>query len=115
MNGLEIKKIRKKLGMTQAEFAKLLGVSSRTVINWEKEATTPIVNDELMKLISHYENQNFGGNGVKNESRDLNNESVTIPMSVMELLLSQQRTIENLSKKTTARTVEDATCADVVG
>lgn len=114
MNGLEIKRIRKKLGMTQAEFANMLGVSSRTIINWEKEATTPIVNDELMKLISHYENQISDESGVKSDLKTLHNESVTIPMSVIELLLSQQRTIENLSKKTTVQTVEDVSCADAV-
>ena len=35
MNDLDIKKIRTDLGLTQVEFAKRLGISMRTVQNWE--------------------------------------------------------------------------------
>lgn len=38
MNGLEVKEIRKKLGMNQEEFADLLEVSKRTIINYEQSA-----------------------------------------------------------------------------
>lgn len=39
MNGLELKKIRKDLGMTQTEMAKKVSVTLRTIQNYEKEAT----------------------------------------------------------------------------
>ncbi len=35
MNGLDIKEIRKRLKKTQSEFGKMLGVSMRTIQNWE--------------------------------------------------------------------------------
>lgn len=41
MNDLDIKEIRAHLGVTQAELAKRLGVSERTVQNWESGTTIP--------------------------------------------------------------------------
>ena len=35
MCDFDIKKIRKELGLTQVEFAKKLGVDTKTVQNWE--------------------------------------------------------------------------------
>ena len=53
----EIKRIRKKLDLTQAEFAELVGVSKKTIERWEtlepdKEITGPIVT--LVKLLKEY-------------------------------------------------------------
>ena len=41
MNDLDIKQIRAKIGLTQAELAKKLGVDKKTVQNWESGATSP--------------------------------------------------------------------------
>lgn len=41
MNALEIKKIRKELKLTQAEFAEKIGVSRDTIINYEKGGAIP--------------------------------------------------------------------------
>lgn len=41
MNALEVKKIRKELGLTQADFAERIGVSRDTVINYEKGESIP--------------------------------------------------------------------------
>ena len=41
MNDLDIKQIRAKIGLTQAELAKKLGVDTKTVQNWESGATIP--------------------------------------------------------------------------
>ena len=52
----ELKECRKKLGMTQKEFAKLLGVSKPTLERWEtskKKLTGPVV--LLMDLLSEHE------------------------------------------------------------
>ena len=35
----EIKDVRKKLGLTQKEFAQLIGISKPTVERWERENT----------------------------------------------------------------------------
>lgn len=37
----ELKAIRKKTGLTQAEFAKRYNIPKRTVENWETEVTVP--------------------------------------------------------------------------
>lgn len=42
MSNIDIKKIRKNLGLTQEEFAKRLYVSFRTIQNWEKGETIPV-------------------------------------------------------------------------
>ena len=41
MTGKEIKELRKKLGLTQEEFAKLLGVGYTTVNRWENGKSEP--------------------------------------------------------------------------
>lgn len=85
----------------------------------------------LDKLEENYPiiNRNYAytgeGSPIKDAPGDIhgNEKGVFIPyenlasfiMSQQRIMESQQRTIENLSKKTTARTVEDATCADAVG
>ena len=42
---------RKKLGLSAADYAKLVGVSSLTIYNWEKEASRPR-NEQLAKLVA---------------------------------------------------------------
>jgi DNA-binding transcriptional regulator YiaG len=49
MKGAEVERLRKRLGMTQAEFAKLLGVHRVTVTRWETEAVT--IQPPMAKLI----------------------------------------------------------------
>jgi len=46
----EIRDLREKVGLTQRQFARLLGVTHQTVINWEKGRTEPPpMHDELME------------------------------------------------------------------
>ncbi|MCM1122084.1 MAG: type II toxin-antitoxin system MqsA family antitoxin [Eubacterium sp.] len=55
VTGKEVKTIRRKLELTQAEFAGLANVSLKTVERWEtgeKEITGPIVT--LMKILNEY-------------------------------------------------------------
>mgnify|MGYP000861551173 CR=1 FL=1 len=49
MNDLEIKKVRKKLKMSQAELARLLGVSLRTIQNWEAGENIPSTKHEILR------------------------------------------------------------------
>lgn len=48
MDALEIKTIRKKLGLTQADFAKKIGVSRDTVINYERGDKIPDSKIEML-------------------------------------------------------------------
>ena len=43
MIGKQICNLRKQKGCTQAQFAKMIGVSLKTVKNWENEVTDPSV------------------------------------------------------------------------
>ena len=54
MLGRKLKELRFKNDITQAEFAKLLGVAQQTVGSWEKEKSMP--NYDLLKQIAKYFN-----------------------------------------------------------
>lgn len=41
MNDLDIKQIRAKIGLTQAELAKMVGVTEATIQNWERGKKIP--------------------------------------------------------------------------
>ena len=56
MNGLDIKKIRENLKLTQVEFAKKLGVDRRTVINYEKGYVIPPA--KILFIEKNYCNKN---------------------------------------------------------
>lgn len=51
MNALQIKEARKRLGLTQAELAKRLGVSLKTISNYESGEVIPITKLELLHSI----------------------------------------------------------------
>lgn len=54
MNDLiDVRAIREKVGISQEEFAKLLGVSSRTVQNWERGKTIPDSKREVLRKIAN--------------------------------------------------------------
>lgn len=52
MNGIETKELREKFGLSQERFAKLLGVTARTVQNWEAGGTIPQSKQEILHEIS---------------------------------------------------------------
>jgi len=111
MNNLEIIELRKKFNLTQDELANLVGVSRRTIINWEDGKTIPKAMQNILETIAQKESVEIGSQRRKNQIED----GVFLPQNIVELILSQQRTIENLSKKSTVRVVEDAKCADAAG
>lgn len=41
LTGKKIRQLRRKLGMTQPQFAALVGVTKMTIINWEQERRKP--------------------------------------------------------------------------
>lgn len=51
MNDLDIIKIREELGVTQKEFAELIGVDRRTVINYEQGKIIPQSKKKLLELL----------------------------------------------------------------
>ena len=51
MNDIDVKRIRQELGLTQANFAKMLGVNPRTVQNWEAGGVIPESKCELLRNI----------------------------------------------------------------
>lgn len=52
MNGLDIKDLRLKLGVTQRELAEMVGVSEKTVQNWEYgKICSSVDNVEVVKFV----------------------------------------------------------------
>ena len=49
MSDLDVKNIRKKLKISQSELAKLLGVSLRTIQNWEAGEKIPSTKHEMLR------------------------------------------------------------------
>jgi len=52
MNGQEILKLRKSMGLSRERFARLVNVSSSSIQNWEKERSqpTPLAEEKLERL-----------------------------------------------------------------
>lgn len=51
MNGLDIKNLRLKLGVTQRELAEMVGVSEKTVQNWEYGKPIPTTKHQILRTI----------------------------------------------------------------
>ena len=80
---MNIEQVRQQLGMTQAELGKAVGVSERTIQNWEWGRTSPRPNQ--VKAI---------------EQLVADGEPVTIARLVA-IIESQQRVIETLTREHT--------------
>lgn len=52
MNEMETRELREKFGLSQERFAKLLGVTARTVQNWEAGGTIPQSKQEILHEMS---------------------------------------------------------------
>lgn len=52
MNGMDTRELREKFGLSQERFAKLLGVTARTVQNWEAGGTIPQSKQEILHEMS---------------------------------------------------------------
>jgi len=59
MDSQKVKEIRKKLGVSQTEFAEMLGVSTDTILNYEKGKVIP---KSKIPLLQDIENQIEAGN-----------------------------------------------------
>lgn len=69
MNDIDIKALRKQLGLTQEELAKRLGVHARTVQNWESGTLIPDSKRKLLRLFTNTElnpqQAHYGGEGTE--------------------------------------------------
>jgi transcriptional regulator with XRE-family HTH domain len=89
MNELnEIKKLRKRINLTQAELARECGVSSRTVQNWEKGETVPESMRKLLdNIVEKYESNslNISSNTNNIKSNNVNSDdAIKMLTSVFE-------------------------------
>lgn len=107
--GERIKKIRKKLGMSQLEFSKAIGATKSAVSNWENGYNAP--NNERLKAIAE-----MGGVSVEDmlisegELTDLTIQTVYMACEVIfikEITEFQQREIDIYRSHTPSISVED--------
>ena len=84
MNALEIKTNRKKNGLTQEALAKLLGVSKRTIINYEKGEVIPETKNELLHSIFNKEGIDILNEPVENYIKASPNEIEEIEEVIRE-------------------------------
>ncbi len=66
MNDLNIKDLRTKLGLTQRQFAELVGVSVNTIQNWESGGTIPKSKHPILRSLLTKPHVVFGGQHVQN-------------------------------------------------
>lgn len=99
MNDLDIKEIRAHLGVTQAELAKRLGVSERTVQNLESGTTIPESKHALLRGLKPL--TYFGGNVEQtnvmgNNNIQGGNAGFTAELSkLVELLAAKETSLQN--------------------
>ena len=66
---MNIKEIRRRCNLTQDQFAKKIGVSLRTVQNWEKGGVIPASSQDFIRSLFNNEN-NVGASSLVNASED---------------------------------------------
>lgn len=66
MNDLDIKDLRTKLGLTQKQFAEMVGVSANTIQNWESGGTIPKSKHPILRSLLTKPHVVFGGQHVQN-------------------------------------------------
>ncbi len=88
----DIKKLRKKINLTQTELADECGVTLRTVQNWEKGETIPESKRKLLEsIVEKYEkiSQNILGNTNNIKSNNINSDETI--MKIAEVFEKQLR------------------------
>lgn len=67
MNKIDIKLLRKAMGVSQERFAEMLGVHLRTIQNWETGGVIPVSKHALLhKIASEFSNDRVYGVGSNN-------------------------------------------------
>ena len=88
MSTINIKELRKKVGVSQEKFAEMLGVHLRTVQNWEKGGVIP---DSKYTILRKIETEDI--NSPEMLKNTLQTPSID---SLMELLREKDRQIDRL-------------------
>lgn len=80
MNDIDIKKIRKELGLTQVELAKRLGVDTKTVQNWEYGSNIPKSKHAILRDLIKKPQMYAGGGGEQTNihGNNINGNNVTV-------------------------------------
>ncbi len=93
MTDLELKNLRKKLGITQAEMASLVGVDIKTIQNWERGRTIPKSKDGILRNLESNPHIVFGGQHVQNGDA-VNGDKVV--EQIRDEVQSEKITVQNL-------------------
>jgi DNA-binding XRE family transcriptional regulator len=112
MKELQIKEFREKIGLTQEEFAQKIGVSTRTVQNWENGGEIPKTTRKKLETMIQQESQCQANDYISRildmmeEDRRFFRESITRSQNEIDRLIAlfeKQYGIENpLFKEKTA-------------
>lgn len=76
MNNLDIKSLRAKLGVTQKEFAELVGVSVNTVQNWESGGKIPKSKHPILQSLTAKPHIIYGGQYVTGGGDAVNGDKI---------------------------------------
>lgn len=76
MNNLDIKNLRTKLGVTQKEFAELVGVSVNTVQNWESGGKIPKSKHPILQSLTAKPHIIYGGQHVTGGGDAVNGDKI---------------------------------------
>ena len=114
MNGLEIKKARKKLGLTQEDLAEIMKVSVNTIYNYENGSNIPKNKATILrKILELSDNQKNIKDSLIEDSLStyLKNESeeTKLAISTFESMLDKVNTLISRLEKIETITVADMT------
>lgn len=105
MNALELKQKRKKCGLTQGELAKLIGVSVKTIVNYENGEVIPISKHAILhSVLSKNEvnepEENYNSNEKNCEEKLLNlKKELSYKDQIIDLLKEQIDLIKTSRKE----------------
>lgn len=107
MESIDVRKVRDDLGLTQEEFASLISVDRRTVINYEQGKVMPDSKKKLITLLvkskkksSDTNNENSSSNTDKNNDEGLLREITSLKNHILTLneLVSDKRNLLDIYK-----------------
>lgn len=88
MNEFDIKEIREQLGVSQEQFAEMIGVHPRTVQNWEAGTTIPTSKHAILRNIIIKPQMYAGGEQSNVNGTNINGNHVTVsPCDKFEKLM----------------------------
>ena len=96
MSDFDIKEIRTKLHVTQEELAKMLGVSVRTVQNWESGAKIPESKHAILRDLVVRPHRYAGGEQVNTHGDNINGNNVTVNKTDAEMFREMKENNEIL-------------------